>query len=62
MRFRHLNAVSIYQDIQQQWMKESYSLKDRDELGQAVEELFGIPQGIVKDAVGELRNLNDAWN
>lgn len=40
----------------------NYPLKDRDELGQAVEELFGIPQGIVKEAVGELRNFNDAWN
>jgi len=40
----------------------SYSLKNRDELGQVVEELFGIPQVIVKDAVSELRNLNDAWN
>jgi arylamine N-acetyltransferase len=40
----------------------SYSLKDRDELGPVVEELFGIPQGIVKDAVSGLRNLNDAWN
>lgn len=39
-----------------------YSLKDRDELGQAVEKLFGIPQSIVNEAVGELRNFNDAWN
>jgi len=40
----------------------NYPLKDRDELGQAVEDLFGIPHGIVKEAAGELRNLNDAWN
>ena len=40
----------------------NYSLKDRDELGQAVEELFGIPHCIVNDAVGELRKFNDAWN
>jgi arylamine N-acetyltransferase len=40
----------------------SYALKDRNELVLAVENLFGNPQGIVKEAVGELRNLNDAWN
>jgi len=43
-------------------ISKSYALKDRNELVPAVENLFGIPQGIVKEAVGELRNLNDAWN
>ncbi len=40
----------------------SHSLNSRDELGQVVEEHFGIPQGIVMEAVNELRQLNDAWN
>ena len=40
----------------------SHSLNSRDELGQVVEEHFGIPQSIVMEAVGELRELNDPWN
>ena len=40
----------------------SHSLNSRDELGQVVEEHFGIPQGIVMEAVGELRQLTDPWN
>jgi arylamine N-acetyltransferase len=39
-----------------------YSLKNRDELGQAVEVLFGIPSGIVMEAVGDLRDLGDPWS
>ncbi len=39
----------------------SYSLKDRGELGQTVEDLFDIPKHIVMEAVGELQNLNDPW-
>jgi arylamine N-acetyltransferase len=39
----------------------SYSLRDRDELGKAVEDLFSIPKHIVMDAASELRNLNDPW-
>lgn len=39
-----------------------YSLKDRDELEQAVEELFGISQAMTKIAMSGLRNLKDAWN
>lgn len=40
----------------------SHSLNSRDELGRVVERHFGIPKGIVMEAVGELRQLNDAWN
>jgi len=39
-----------------------YFLKDRAELGRTVEDLFGIPEHIVMEAVSELRNLNDPWN
>ena len=39
-----------------------HSLNGRDELGQVIEEHFGIPQGIVMEAVGELSQLNDVWN
>jgi len=41
---------------------QTYHLKCRAELEQEVEEHFGIPCGIVREAVGELRQLNDAWN
>lgn len=41
---------------------QSHSLSSRAQLGQVVEEYFNIPQDIVKEAVNELRQLNDAWN
>ena len=40
----------------------SYTLQSWDELGQTVENLFGIPRAIVVDAVSELRGLTDPWN
>jgi arylamine N-acetyltransferase len=40
----------------------SHSLDSHDELGHAVEKYFGIPRCIVTEAVGDLRQLNDAWN
>ncbi len=36
-------------------------LNSRNEIGQAVEDHFGIPKVIVMDAVNELRQLEDAW-
>jgi len=37
------------------------TLAGRDELVAKVEEFFGIPRGIVAEAVGELRELQDPW-
>ena len=38
------------------------TLHRRDEVGLAVEENFGIPRGIVMEAMAELGPLKDAWN
>jgi hypothetical protein len=39
----------------------SRALASRDELVAVAEERFGIPAEIVAEAVGELRDLQDAW-
>ena len=38
------------------------ALDSRAEVGRAVEENFGIPRGIVMEALAELGQLQDAWN
>ena len=38
-----------------------HELKNRDQLIDTIESRFGIPRGIVSEAVGQLGNLQDAW-
>ncbi len=39
-----------------------HELTNRDQLIDAIESRFGIPRGIVSEAVGQLGNLQDAWS
>ncbi|MGA8150333.1 MAG: arylamine N-acetyltransferase [Terriglobales bacterium] len=39
-----------------------HALADRDELVTTIEQRFGMPQEIIREAVGQLGDLQDAWS